>query len=354
MNYVVEWPIEGGLARLKFDDRKRAVAAAEGVFRDLRRRTVVRHGQSLIYALYPNGKKMERWSGPLLRTPLKEREGSMGGVMPLRKGRSSAIVSANIRKLVHEGYPQRQAIAIAYRTAGLSRRNPRGQPKATTLDEIGARFDRCVKHVQTRNEQIRKGRKRKRGKGPLRTVSDPTKVCAKRFHRTYGKKFVAVAARGRHRAAEERHARGMKWSRKLGREVPIGTRATKKRRLAEVIPFPVRTRRHLAAVANPVRSVADPTAARELALYAENDAGLYRQHRRMIEANLVKKMKRGVYNHEKALIMWEHFAEFAAKKYEREFGGIYYMTFNAATRRLAAKHFREIFEEEARVEGVWR
>jgi len=41
---------------------------------------------------------------------------------PLRRGKSRAIVSANIRQLVKEGKPQKQAIAIALRTAGLSRR----------------------------------------------------------------------------------------------------------------------------------------------------------------------------------------------------------------------------------------
>jgi predicted secreted acid phosphatase len=33
--------------------------------------------------------------------------------MPLRKGTSNATVSANIRQLMREGYPQKQAVAIA-------------------------------------------------------------------------------------------------------------------------------------------------------------------------------------------------------------------------------------------------
>jgi hypothetical protein len=45
--------------------------------------------------------------------------------MPLRKGSSRSIVSFNIRKLINEGYNQRQAIAIA-----LS--NSRKKRKATT------------------------------------------------------------------------------------------------------------------------------------------------------------------------------------------------------------------------------
>jgi len=41
---------------------------------------------------------------------------------PLRKGKSRKVVSANIRKLRHEGYPQKQAVAIALKK---SRSNPR-------------------------------------------------------------------------------------------------------------------------------------------------------------------------------------------------------------------------------------
>jgi len=41
--------------------------------------------------------------------------------MPLKKGSSDDVVRANIRKLVREGYPQQQAIAIALRQAGKKR-----------------------------------------------------------------------------------------------------------------------------------------------------------------------------------------------------------------------------------------
>ena len=43
--------------------------------------------------------------------------------MPLKKGKSKKVVSANISELVDSGRPKKQAVAIAMNSAGKSKRS---------------------------------------------------------------------------------------------------------------------------------------------------------------------------------------------------------------------------------------
>ena len=95
-------------------------------------------------------------------------------------------------------------------------------------------------------------------------------------------------------------------------------------------------------------TIACKVSARELALYTVNDSKLYRHATACLE-NLAKKVCKGVYNSDKALILWGHHATIAAKQYTREFDSIgskYHQTFNAATRRLAAVEIAAHYREE--------
>ena len=90
----------------------------------------------------------------------------------------------------------------------------------------------------------------------------------------------------------------------------------------------------------------DRVAAYELELFAMNDSETYFKSFLPIWDNLEKKVKKNIFDQEKAVKGFMYTCEFAAKKYCKEFGGIWYQVFNKATREETAKALLENFIDE--------
>ena len=64
----------------------------------------------------------------------------------------------------------------------------------------------------------------------------------------------------------------------------------------------------------------DTEATRELDLFIMNDEDLYRRRFMPIISNLRRKVRKNVYDHEKAQKLWMYLIDDAARKYVQEFG----------------------------------
>lgn len=96
----------------------------------------------------------------------------------------------------------------------------------------------------------------------------------------------------------------------------------------------------------------DESVAEELILFVDNDAQLYKQQFIPIIKNILRKRKRGVYDHSKAPKLWLYLMDNAAKKYAKEHGepGARWMDmFPKNIRRLAAQMKAD--REWERIEG---
>ena len=87
----------------------------------------------------------------------------------------------------------------------------------------------------------------------------------------------------------------------------------------------------------------DDVAAHELALYAVNNAELYRQMIVPSLSNLRRKLARGVYDGVKAHKLWRYVADAASHAYAVEFGG---PRFDVPTRDEAARQIAAHYESE--------
>ena len=91
------------------------------------------------------------------------------------------------------------------------------------------------------------------------------------------------------------------------------------------------------------RGELDEYMADELKLYGENHSNLYRQRTVPIQRNLSKKWNKGVYNHELAVKLWKYWADDAALRYAKEFGG---PVANVPTRLAVAKMMADDWQAE--------
>ena len=71
-----------------------------------------------------------------------------------------------------------------------------------------------------------------------------------------------------------------------------------------------------------INEVVDSDAVNELDSYINNNEDLYRRRFMPIISNIRRKMKRGVYDHEKVIKLWMYLVDDAAKAYVDEHGSI--------------------------------
>jgi len=83
--------------------------------------------------------------------------------------------------------------------------------------------------------------------------------------------------------------------------------------------------------------------ATELVVYAKGERDIYFGRIKPVIENLSKKMKKGVYDSNKAVDLWYYVATDAAKKYNKEFGYMFTVTerFTAAV-ELEAEFYAEL------------
>jgi hypothetical protein len=102
---------------------------------------------------------------------------------------------------------------------------------------------------------------------------------------------------------------------------------------------------------NPASGPADEPTARELLIYIDNDADLYRQQLEPIQKNLVNKMAAGKYDRTKAKKLMMYLVDSGARKYTNLHGGgpraRIDEIFNKNTRLITAGELVESFENEA-------
>jgi hypothetical protein len=232
---------------------------------------------------------------------------------PLHRGHSRATIAANIRELMRSGRPQRQAIAIAFRAAGLAR-NPRRLPAA------------AARVAQWRWHHNPAGKLATQVATALWRSNDSVPWSMEQL-----KKDIQKVLKNKN-VISDAFARSVKDAYNEMSRAQLGSDAY-------LMRF------------NPGRRNPE-TEAHELALFTVNDGTLYRQRAQPIMANLRKKIRSGKYDAQKALKLWAYLADAGAQAYTKEFGtpgpNGSYGVFSKADRALAAKELAEHYDEELR------
>lgn len=83
--------------------------------------------------------------------------------MPLRRGKSKAIISSNIREMVKEGYPQKQAVAAALNTARKSKSSLKEHEKMKLVKGKKAATRKGMRHNVDVMEKAGYSKRRARG-----------------------------------------------------------------------------------------------------------------------------------------------------------------------------------------------
>lgn len=92
---------------------------------------------------------------------------------------------------------------------------------------------------------------------------------------------------------------------------------------------------------------------RELHIYCDNTARIVTQIAEPNYRNLERKMRRGIYDRNRALKAMRNVADYAAKEYCREFGGTWFTIFPVSARNECAAALLQSFENEIECGNGW-
>lgn len=275
--------------------------------------------------------------------PGTERHGAGAGHGPekhaLLKGRERTLAGKYIAEEMRTGkYPREQAIAIGMARARRAGHNSPWSFRIHYADgsqEKGAIFDTLEEARSAMESAAEKS---------VKAIAEMSILDEGRGGRAVGTTYPGPKRSAAFAGAEfPAHLR-------IASDVPKAPRRAGKLPWSRT-PLPVREEIMAAAW----RHVSDPPAlgdqseeAKELTIYADNDAGIH-QREKYFKLNLLRKIRDGKFNFDKSIKLWTYLMDEAAKKYDKEFGSPGARTFSAADKRQAARAFAREFVVEGKL-----